>query len=58
MVHCHTMHLPLGALLTWRTMCGAGLYAGVAGGVVAGLAAMGLLGCFCCWKKKQARAYL
>ena len=23
MVHCHTVHLPLGALLTWRgTMCG------------------------------------
>ena len=24
MVHCHTAHLPLGALLTWCTMCGTG----------------------------------
>ena len=22
MVHCHTVHLPLGALLTWCTVCG------------------------------------
>ena len=24
MVHCHTVHLPLGALLIWWTMCGTG----------------------------------
>ena len=24
MVHCHTVHLPLGALLIWCTMCGTG----------------------------------
>ena len=26
MVHCHTVHLPLDALLTWCTMCGTGRY--------------------------------
>ena len=25
MVHCRTVHLPLGALLIWRTMCGTGM---------------------------------
>ena len=24
MAHSHTVHLPLGALLIWRTMCGTG----------------------------------
>ena len=28
-MHCHTVHLPLGALLTWCTMCGTG--AGILG---------------------------
>ena len=23
-VHCHTVHLPPGALLIWRTVCGTG----------------------------------
>ena len=27
MGHSHTVHLPLGALLIWRTVCGAGGYA-------------------------------
>ena len=37
MVHCHTVHLPFGALLTWCTVCGTGNFH-------LGLAYDGLLG--------------